>query len=112
MKTINELVADVKVVLDFYDVVYPTDNDTLLEMEVKAAINEINRCRRFTPSGTTLYDEKYEDKIVPLVTASFLKSGAEGETSHSENGIVRNYENGGKYPSSLLADIVPLAKMN
>ena len=109
-KNIDELVDDLKALLDYYEVPYPSDNDTILEIELKSAINTINNCRRFTPTDTVLYDKKYEDKILPLTIAGFMKNGAEGEVSHTENGIMRQYSGGGKYPEEMLADIVPLTK--
>lgn len=50
--------------------------------------------------------EKYE--MTQLEIAAFLlnKRGAEGEVTHSENGISRSYENAG-VPESLLKRIVP-----
>lgn len=111
-RTISDLVADFKKLLDFDEVPYPTDdeNDVVLTLEIKSAIGIINRCRRFTPSETLLYDPKYEDKILPLAEASFMKRGAEGEVSHTENGIMRQYGSSGKYPKEMLQDIVPLTK--
>lgn len=109
-KNIEELVDSLKSLLDYYEVPYPSDDDTLLEMEIKSAINTINNCRRFTPTDDVLYDIKYEDKILPLTIAGFMKNGAEGEVSHTENGIMRQYSSGGKYPKEMLADIVPLTK--
>lgn len=110
MKTIETLVSEMKDVLDFYDAEYPTNSDTVLSMEVKSAIGVINRCRRFTPTEDALYDDKYEDKIIPLAVAGFMKSGAEGEIMHTENGTTRQYSGGGKYPSQMLDDIIPLVK--
>lgn len=109
-KTIDELVDELKVVLDFYEVDYPKKNDDILEIELKSAIGVINRCRRFEPTDEILYDIKYEDKIMPLCVASFMKMGAEGETLHTENGIMRHYGDGNKYPKTMLADIIPLVK--
>lgn len=86
------------------------NNDTVYEEEVKSAIATINRCRRFNASNEVLYDEKYEDLIIPLCESSLAKVGAEGQTSHSENGIVRGYGNDGRYPSSILRTIRPLIK--
>lgn len=111
MKTIETLVAETKDVLEFYGAEIPT-SDTVIELEVKSAIGVINRCRRFTPDSKKLYDETYEDKIVPLAVTGFLKAGAEGETVHTENGITRQYRSGGKYPRDMLSDIIPLAKFN
>ena len=109
-KSIEELVEELKPVLDYYEVDYPKKDDTILEMELKSAIGEINRCRRFNPTGSQLYDKKYEDKIIPLTVAGFMKNGAEGEVSHTENGIMRQYGVDGKYPKHMLVDIIPLAK--
>lgn len=111
MKTVENFAVDMQKILKEMGYEAPV-GQTILQMEIKNAIGEINRCRRFTPSESVLYDIKYEDKILPLAIAGFLKTGAEGETSHSENNITRTYENGGKYPDSMLADIVPLAKFD
>lgn len=108
-KKVEDFVDDLKTLLDYYEVPYP-DEDFILELEIKSAINTINNCRRFTPTDTVLYDVKYEDKILPLTVAGFMKNGAEGEVSHTENGIMRQYSDGGKYPKSMLIDIVPLTK--
>ena len=108
MKTISELSDELKTQLQAMDVYIP--NDSLLDLEIKSAIGAINRCRRFTPKDEILYDEYYEDKIIPLAIAGFLKSGAEGEVTHTENGVNRTYGVDGKYPKSMLQDIVPLAK--
>lgn len=109
MKTISELATDMATILQGYGIgeTIPT---ALLEMEIKSAIGVINRCRRFTPTNEVLYDEKYEDKILPLAITGYLKAGAEGEVTHNENGINRQYGNGNKYPVEMLQDIVPLAK--
>lgn len=111
VRKIEDFASEMQIILKEMGYEAPVGN-TILQMEIKNAIGEINRCRRFTPSNDVLYDIKYEDKILPLAIAGFLKTGAEGETSHSENNITRTYENGGKYPDSMLADIVPLAKFN
>lgn len=120
MKTISELATTLRAVtiakgLPDYRIVsidndITTNDDTVYEEEVKQAIAVINRCRRFNPSDEVLYDEKYEDLIIPLGESSLAKVGAEGQTSHSENGIVRGYGNDGKYPSSILRTIRPLIK--
>ena len=47
------------------------------------------------------------DRLHVQMTAYLLnKRGAEGESSHSENGVSRSYEDGG-YPRSLLRRITP-----
>lgn len=109
MKAIDELAEELKDILVSYGVEEPI-SDAILEMEIKSAIGAINRRRRFTPTDDKLYDEKYEDKILPLAITGFMKSGADGEVIHSENGITRQYGTGGKYPMDMLRDITPLAK--
>lgn len=49
---------------------------------------------------------QYADNIEQIYIYLWNKQGAEGETSHNENGVSRTYENAG-IPSSFLADIVP-----
>lgn len=109
-KSIDELVDDLKAVLDFDEIQYPVTDDTVLTLEIKSAIAVINRCRRFTPKDDMLYDVKYEDKIVPLAETAFMKKGAEGEIAHTENGTVRQYGSADKYPPAMLRDIIPLTK--
>ena len=88
-----------------------TDKDTpTLKYEIKRAIAQINRCRRFKATEENPYDKKYEDLIIPLAISSFAKIGAEGQTVHSENGITRHYTSGGDYPKELLNEIIPLIR--
>lgn len=110
MKSIDDLIDDLKVALDYYEIEYPKKDDFILEMEIKSVLGVMNRYRRFKPHDDVLYDEKYEDKIIPLAIAGFLKNGAEGEIYHGENGVIRQYGSSGKYPKEMLADIVPLTK--
>lgn len=84
--------------------------DAYLQYEIDQAIAEINRCRRFTPTAKKPYDTKYEYLIIPMCVAAIAKIGAEGQTSHSENGVLRNYGSAMDYPSELLRQIVPLIK--
>lgn len=85
-------------------------DDDFLEYEISRAIAEINRCRRFTPTDSVLYDAKYEYLIIPMCVSSLAKIGAEGQNSHSENGIQRIYGASGDYPNELIRQIVPLIK--
>lgn len=47
--------------------------------------------------------------IAQLASAVFNKEGVNGQTAHSENGIVRSYDSSG-YPYDLVARIIPLAR--
>jgi hypothetical protein len=111
-KSVDELANELKILLRARDFdISDSDSDTfLLKYEIKRAINEINNCRNFTPSDDSLYDTKYEHLILPLSISAFAKIGAEGQSSHSENGITRNYTSGGDYPTDVLDSIIPLIK--
>ena len=85
-----------------------TDED--ISDEISDAINFVNNRRGFVPTSSCLYEEKYSSIIVDLALSAIAKYGAEGQISHSENGIGRSYENGGKYPYTLIMQIPPLAR--
>lgn len=109
-KSLSSFVGELKSLLIARDFDI-TDKDTpTLRYEIKRAIREINRCRRFNPTEEKPYDKKYEDLIIPLAISSFAKIGAEGQTVHSENGITRHYTSGGDYPKDELAKIIPLVR--
>lgn len=50
--------------------------------------------------------ERYEYLQCRIATYLINKRGAEGETSHSENGISRAYEDA-DIPASMLSEIIP-----
>lgn len=49
---------------------------------------------------------QYAHLQVEIAAYMLNKRGAEGQTSHSENGVSRSYENG-DVPSSMLKSVVP-----
>ena len=49
---------------------------------------------------------RYESRLLEIAAYLYNKRGAEGETSHNENGISRSYENG-SIPESMLSEIIP-----
>lgn len=53
---------------------------------------------------------RYESRQVEIAAYLYNKRGAEGETSHNENGISRSYENG-SIPDSMLSDIIPFGSV-
>lgn len=53
---------------------------------------------------------KYDYTQVEIAVYLLNKRGAEGEVSHSENGISRTYENA-DIPASLLREVVPMASV-
>ena len=83
-------------------------NDDAID-EIMDAISAVNERRRFIPNDEQLFEEKYNSLIVRLSICAIAKYGAEGQTSHSENGISRGYDGGSTYPKALLQEIVPLA---
>lgn len=85
-------------------------SDLTLQQEIENAIGVINRCRRFTPTEDKPYDLKYKNLIIPMCVYAISKYGAEGELSHSENGISRTYSSAVDYPKELLSQITPLIK--
>lgn len=53
---------------------------------------------------------KYKTLLCDIATELYNKKGAEGETSHSENGVSRTYSSA--YVSEeLLSQIIPIAKV-
>lgn len=78
--------------------------------EIRDAIYAVNERRRFIPTEKQLYETKYDGLILRMALCAIAKYGAEGQTSHSENGISRSYDGGSTYPKALLQEIVPLAR--
>ena len=109
-KQIQDLVASLRDVLIARDFNMTNMSDGYLRTEILQAIGAINRCRRFTQTESELYDSKYEYLIIPMCVSSIAKIGAEGQNSHSEDGITRYYSSAGDYPKELLSQIIPLIK--
>jgi len=78
--------------------------------EIDNAFEAINSRRHFTPSPSILIEDKYKNLAYELCIIVMTKEGAEGEKTHSENGINRTYY-GSDYPEDMLNRIVPLAKL-
>lgn len=78
--------------------------------EISNAFEAINSRRHFNPTPSVLIEEKYKNLAYNLCIAAMTKEGAEGQKSHSENGVNRVYDSS-DYPESMLSRIVPLAKL-
>lgn len=78
--------------------------------EIDNAFEAINSRRHFNPTSSILIEDQYKNLACNLCISVMTKEGAEGETSHSENGITRAYDSS-DYPASMLNRIVPLAKL-
>lgn len=66
-------------------------------------------CRRAYPFDPTaaVVPAQYEYMQIEIAVYLLNKRGADGQTSHTENGISRTYENG-DVPESMLRGIVPM----
>lgn len=66
-------------------------------------------CRKAFPFDPSMLEvpKQYDYLQVEIAVYLLNKRGAEGETSHSENGISRTYEDG-DIPPTLLRQIVPV----
>ncbi|WP_310604876.1 phage head-tail connector protein [Anaerosporobacter sp.] len=87
--------------------------DSLLSIYLEQAEKAVIKARH--PYGSTEIQkikalDDYSDNVESIYIYLWNKRGAEGQTSHNENGINRAYESAG-IPNSFLADIVPFVKI-
>lgn len=80
-------------------------DDILLAYLTIAGRKIINRAFPYDDTVDSV-PKKYEVLQCEIATYLLNKRGAEGETSHSENGISRSYENA-DVPESMLRTITP-----
>lgn len=99
----NSLLSRLKRALVARDIVLPTD-EILLD-EISNATFAINERRKVK------YDSEisigHEHILIELCIEAISKYGAEGETSHSESGIGRAYDNASPYSQATLNKILP-----
>ena len=81
-------------------------SDEVLSSYLKIAGDKI--IKRACPYDETVEDVPRRYGVLQCEIAQYLlnKRGAEGETSHSENGVNRTYENA-DVPESLMSEIIP-----
>lgn len=83
-----------------------SDTDDVLSTYLKLAGRKIiARAYPYDPSVTEV-PVQYDTLQCEIAAYMLNKRGAEGQTSHSENGVSRSYENG-DVPSSMLKAVVP-----
>lgn len=88
-----------------------TDEDGLLTAYLTIAEQEIlSRLYPFQDFADKALPDQYKNLQVRVAEFLYLKQGAEGETTHNENGINRTYEKG-YIPETLLMEITPFAKV-
>lgn len=91
------------------ELISPDSADTELLFHLIEEAEEIVLNRRYpfgVPDGA-MVETRYENTQIQIALELYSKMGAEGQTSHSENGISRSYEAADVSPS-LLKRIVPL----
>lgn len=81
-----------------------TDTDILNAYLNMAGAAIINRVYPFEQGKEV--PPKYQNRQLEIAAYLLNKRGAEGETTHNENGINRSYESA-SVPPSMLRDIVP-----
>lgn len=83
-------------------------NDVELE-DILESAKAVILSRRF-PFGEqpAEIEDKYKDLQIRIAVEMFSKRGAEGETSHSENGVSRSYASA-SVSEDLLKEITPKA---
>lgn len=82
-------------------------DDLLSDLLEQAGAIVLNRRYPFGYPGGTEVPEQYARIQISIALELYAKMGAEGEMSHSENGISRTYE-AGEISPSLLRQIVPM----
>lgn len=102
-----EILKDVVTYLG--DEVSETDNPVLLIL-INRAIRKV--CAKRYPYGYTDKEkeaaiERYRDTIFAAAIYYWAKQGADGENSHSENGISRSYQS----EEELFFDVMPMVKV-
>jgi hypothetical protein len=85
----------------------PASDDLLSELLNQAGAIVLNRRFPFGFPVDAEVPHQYERIQISIALELFSKMGAEGETSHNENGISRTYEAGDISPS-LMRQIMPM----
>lgn len=85
-------------------------DDVLLAYLLIAGRKIINRAYPYSKDDSPIVPTKYEMLQCEIAVYLLNKRGAEGETSHSENGISRSYESA-DVPESMLKGVVPFCSV-
>ena len=83
-----------------------SDAPSLLAYVTIAGQKVLNRCYPFGYDEEEVVPTRYDALQCEIAAYLWNKRGAEGQTSHSENGISRGYESG-DVPESLMGQITP-----
>lgn len=85
----------------------PEADEIDLQIELDMACMTIYNRRCGVYDGQSDVEPQYRGLQLEMAVASYNKRGAEGQTSHSENGVSRVYSGAGQYPATLLNQIIP-----
>ena len=92
--------------LERLKILIPDENNDGLLQELLAQAEDAIKQRRRTPTELPL-ESQYFSLQIEIAVFLYNKLGAEGEKTHSENGVNRGYENA-HIPDSMLNSVVPL----
>lgn len=85
-------------------------NEEILTLYLDFALDIILSKRFPFGNESKQLEPKYHNLQLQIAVELYNKRGAEGENSHSENGISRSYENAG-VSASLLCQITPYCEV-
>lgn len=85
----------------------PTKRKLRQEDKTEIMVREVVLQRAYPYENVSKVPMKYDAVHVEIAAYMINKRGAEGEVSHSENGVSRTYEDG-DIPPSLLRAITPV----
>lgn len=97
---------NLKIWLDIKD--SDTSQDAKLQLFLDTAESKIKERRNNLPEEAM--EDRWKMKQIEIAVYLFNKQGAEGETTHDENGVKRTYESA-SVPASMLSDISPIARV-
>lgn len=83
-----------------------SDSDEVLSTYLNFAGSKILAKAYPHQNDVTEVPSQYSYLQVEIAAYMLNKRGAEGQTSHTENGVSRSYENG-DVPSSMLKSVIP-----
>jgi len=107
---VGELLVNLKILLEIQD----EEENEKLTLFLKKASKAVAKRRYpfgYSEEQMEYLLELFDDTILDIAVFLYSKQGAEGQTSHSENGIGRSYEGAG-IPDSYLDDIVPVCRIH
>lgn len=83
-----------------------SDSDEVLSTYLSFAGNKILAKAYPYQNDVTEVPAQYAHLQVEIAAYMLNKRGAEGQTSHTENGVSRSYENG-DVPPSMMKEVIP-----